>query len=299
MRPVACTLLLSLALGSAACRRASARPPAVRLDVTPEVRIIPALTTAGRPVAVQYRWRVGPGYARDARAYRPFVHFLSADGAILIQDGHDPKPLPEAWSPGTTIEYTRIVFTHPQFPGLLEVRLGLVDAVSGARVGLNGRDLGQASYAAGTLDVGRHAPSEEIHFHAGFSAAWTDNNLPFDSYRWMGREGTLACRNPHADAIFFLRAQADARAAGGPLTLRLAVGPTQREHHVTEADTFTLALRLPAESLGTGDWTDVTLSTDKTYATSGGLSVGLLLERAWLMPAADVAPEILEAVEVL
>ena len=291
------TLLLLPALAGG-CRPAP-RPAPVAIDVTPSVTVTPTVTAAGRPVAVRYRWQVGSGFRQEGRPYGAFVHFLAGDGAILIQDDHEPKPPSKTWSSGATYEYTRLLFTHYQFPGPLEIRVGLVDEAGGTRVALRGQDLGQASYRAGAVDVRRHPPQEETRFYAGFSPPWTDSHRPFDSYRWMDQEGVLACRNPRADAVLLLRAQADTRASASAPRLRIAAGGVVRDYSVPDDETFTLAVPVSSRDVGSQEWTDVTLTMSHTYRTSAGRAVGLLVERAVLCPASEVPAEVLDAVTVL
>src|SRR5687768_4723100 len=237
LRPLTCALLPILV--TAACRPPS-RPPAVSLDVALAARLSPASTRAGEPVAVTYRWEVGPGVPRLDHPHQAFVHFLAADGAVLLSDDHAPQPPPSSWEPGAVYEYTRVVFTHHQFPGPLQIRAGLYDLTTGARVGQRGPDAGQTSYRIGALDVTRHAPSRQTLFFSGFQSPWSTNDAPFDAYRWMGREAVVACRNPRTDAVLFVRGSAPVRSFASPPRLRLSLVGGVREYEIADDDPFTL-----------------------------------------------------------
>jgi hypothetical protein len=290
MRPPPSTAAVAILLASlCACKRA-APPPTVSLDVAPSARFSPEPAQAGQPLAVTYRWAVGPRFERTETPYVAFVHFVAADGGVLFTDDHTPAPPVSSWEPGAIFEYARLVFTHRQFPGPLTVRLGLYDSRDGRRVALAAAHVGQGAYRVGVVDVRRHPPQQGTLFYSGFSEPWTHEQQPFESFRWMAREGIVACRNPRAEAVLFLRASADVRGVAGPPRLRVSVGGLVREHEVAGDAPFTIALPIDAERLGSQDFTDVTLTMSE-----GRLSV----DRVVLLPKTEVTPEVLSAAAVL
>jgi hypothetical protein len=278
------------------CRPGTRRAPSVSFDVGPSVRVSPTLTRAGRPVATTYRWSTGAGFAAFERPYCAFVHFVSQDGVVLLQDDHVPDPPPRQWERGHSYEYTRTVFTHHQFPGPLEIRVGLYDPADGARAALRGVESGRNVYSVGHVDVARHAPLEQTLFFSGFKAPWSDNTQPFDVVRSMDRTGVVACRNPREDAVFFLRAQAP-KAAPAPPVLGISVGSVQREHVLEGEDFFALAVRIDRASLGDQEFADVTLTMSEP---SGGQAPATLrVAHAILCAAADIDEALLRAFLVL
>jgi hypothetical protein len=296
LRSVAPLVLLVASLP--ACKRASP-PPAVSLDVVPSARFSPEKPHAGQPLAVTYRWQVGPRLAAMT-PHMAFVHFVAADGTVLFTDDHTPMPPPEAWEPGGIYEYTRLAFTYHQFPGPLQVRLGLYDPQTGVRVGLAAEHAGQAAYRVGLLNVIRRSSRQTVLFHSGFSPPWTTDKQPLDSFRWMGREAVVACANPRSAAVLFLRGSTNLAAFAAPPTLRISVGGFSRSYAIESERPFTLAVPMSREALGTEELTDVTLAMSHTFAPPGGGSpLGLTVERVVLLPEAEVAGEILSAAIVL
>jgi len=290
MAPRSSTAVAALLVASlSACKR-PAPPPTLSLDVAPSARFSPEPARAGEPVAVTYRWTAGPRFQPAPTPYVAFVHFVAADGAVLFTDDHTPAPPVSSWEAGAIFEYTRLVFTHRQFPGPLTVRLGLYDSRDGRRVALDAEHAGQGAYRVGRLDVLPHRQRQGTLFYSGFSEPWTHEQQPFESFRWMAREGVVACLNPRADAVLFLRGSADVGGVAAPPRLRVSVGDFRREYLVESEAPFTLAVPIDEEHLGSQEYTDVILTL-----TEGRLSV----DRVVLLPRTDVAPEALAAAAVL
>lgn len=246
------SIIASLSLPGYACRRSRARGTAERLDVTPSVRLSTAETAAGRPVSVRYRWDTGPAFGGPGvgRPLRVFAHFITTDGAILIVDDHAPEPAASQWQPGRSYEYTRVVFTHHQFPGPLDLHVGLYDPEGGARPRLMGdSELRPGVHRVATLKVARQVPGEVGRFVSGFLPPWAEDGRPFESYRWMSQRGIVFCRNPRADAVCFLRADAPASGFSSPPVLTMAVDDFEREHALAGEETFTLAMRVEQSGL--------------------------------------------------
>ena len=288
------TLLVPAAAGLAACR--APRPVASRevVDVGVQVSVTPPRAPAGHPLAVRYEWRVGPTFRNEARPYRAFAHFVTSDATILVLDDHVPDPDPRTWQPGTTYTETHVLFPPRQFPGPLRVHVGLLDPDTGRRAVLRGQDVHETSYVAASIALDRHAPLE-TRFFSGFSAPWSDAERPFDVSRWMYRQGVVSCGNPRADAVFFLSGQAHVPAA----RLRMVAGRSAYQYTSRNAVPFTIAARLSREALGDEAWTDISWTVDGVDEGMGGRRESLLIEHAALVPAADVAPEVLDAVTVL
>jgi hypothetical protein len=290
----------ALALVSCLALSCRARPAddAAPIDVTPTVTVFPSAPVAGRPLLVRYRWTTGARFDGLPRPYRAFVHFVSEDGAEVVNDDHAPSPPTTAWTAGRTYEYSRFVFTHRQFPGRYEVRLGLYDPEDGQRVPLDGEALGRREYRVARLAI---TPGVDARprFGRGFFPPEASARRPFDAMHWMGPEGVLDLPNPKADAVLFIRAWTDRPAFDSAPTITMSVGAAATKHTVADGEPFVLALRVPKAALGDGDWASAALWSDRHFTPPPPQTrtLAVCVEAAALVPEAQLAAELRAAVE--
>jgi hypothetical protein len=208
-----------------ACGRgspAALEPPVAR----PFAALSPAAPQAGSPISVAYRWSVPASGLPLTGRHRAFVHFLDREGALLFTDDHVPSPPPDAWQPGASYAYRRIVLT-PAFPysGVVTVAMGLYAEESGARAQLGGDEMGQrrvrvAQFHLRPRDRDLPVRCEGLYEPEAALAA------PLAVWRFLGREAACSFANPHEDVVLFLRADLDPRAYAAPP--RLTITSTTR-----------------------------------------------------------------------
>jgi hypothetical protein len=277
---------VSISSGFVDCRAPS--PPATPVDVSLQVAASPADVPAGRPLAVRYRWSVGSGFAGFDRSYRAFVHFVTEDGTSLLNDDHVPAPPPLEWAAGGAYEYTRVVFTHRQFPGPLEVRAGLFDPERGARVALRGEDVGQRAYRVGRLVVARGRDPRPV-YRRGFHPPEGSPRRPFDVLRWTGPRAVVSFPNPRSEAVLFVRAVTSRSSFPSPPTLRVAVGPAAASRVITDDEPFVVRLPVGPLDLGPDDWIDATLDVDQQFRAPPDVrTLAVCVENVALVPVADL-----------
>ena len=291
------TVVLLLLAAASACRR-SAPDDAAPLDITPKVSVSPTTPLAGRPIAVRYVWTTGPRFRSLPRTYRAFVHFVSGDGAEVMNDDHAPVPPTDRWAPGQTYEYTRLVLTHRQFPGPYDVRLGLFDPDEGTRAPLQAEGVGRREYRVARFTVGQGV-DERPRFGRGFFPPEASAKRPFDAMHWMGGEGTLSLRNPQADSVLFVRAWTERPAFPASPRVRMSVGDAAVERALDDSEPVVLALPVKKEALGKDEWTSIGLSSDRQFVppAPSTRTLAVCLEGAVLVPETEVAPELRPARE--
>jgi hypothetical protein len=259
------TLVLGfVALTAAAC----SRPPrlvALRMDVTPSVELSPATPVAGLPMVVTYRWRVGSSFRPPARDQSVFVHLLSADGTSLVNDDHAPPASSSRWTPGSEYTYDRVLFTPRQFPGRLELRLGLFDPESGERPELHGQSRGLCEYRVASVDLQRDPDSQAPRFGRGFYGSEADPGAPFRPLHWMGRQGRVSLHNSRADSLLVVRAWTVHRSFDVSPTLTVLARGRARRHVINDGETFVIGLKLEHAELGRDEWLDVDLEMDREF----------------------------------
>jgi hypothetical protein len=119
-----------------------------RLPLRPSVASVKPI--GPRSFEITYGWEV----TKPVRgAWRAFVHFTDASGAIKFQDDYQPAPAVAEWKSGKLTQGPFRVTVPEGLNGTFNVRLGLFEPDSGARALLQGRDNGERSYLAGRLKV--------------------------------------------------------------------------------------------------------------------------------------------------
>jgi hypothetical protein len=219
---------------------------------------------------------------------------VAEDGTTLVNDDHAPEPAPALWLPGQRYEYSRVVFTHRQFPGQLEVRLGLFDPASGKRVRLRAEHAGRGEHRVGILAVAPGEPGSDATFAGGFHGPEGDPARPFVTWRASSGPGTLLCRNPRAEAVLFLGAWAFAAPAARP-RLRLLAGGLEVRRPLQSHRSALVAIRLSREQLGDEERSPLVVLGEPPVVAPApdGRTLGLAIENAVLAPVARVDPALL------
>lgn len=291
------TLAVALALAwSLGCRRPAA--PLAESDVAVQVTLEPSETPAGWPVVVRYCFDTGAGYRPLGPGWQAFVHFVAGDGATLVNDDHAPDPAPATWLPGRRYEYSRVVFTPRQFPGRLELRLGLFDPASGTRLRLRADHAGRGEHRVGHLSVVRLDSGSEALFGDGFHGPEGDLARPFVAWRASAAKARLLFRNPHAEAVLFLRAWAFAPPAARP-RLRLLAGGLDVRRPLPSDRPGLVVVRLSRAQLGDEEWSPVELEADPTAVAPAPdrRTLGVAIENAVLAPLGRLDPGLRALVE--
>ncbi len=111
----------------------------------------PAIKQTGpRQVEVRYRWEV----EKEPSDFRSvFVHFTDSVGTIKFQNDYPLPASGAAWKIGPN-EHGPFPLTVPAgLKGRFDIRLGLLEAGSGRRAPLRGRDDGEGRFLVGRLNV--------------------------------------------------------------------------------------------------------------------------------------------------
>jgi hypothetical protein len=100
---------------SRSARAAASDMPTIRKAV-----VKPEVCPPGKAFKITLRWNATP----MDRDYTVFVHFLGKDGAVAMQDDHEPNIATSKWS--GPVSYTRNVFTPANLPdGTYAIEAGL------------------------------------------------------------------------------------------------------------------------------------------------------------------------------
>ncbi len=282
-----CVLLVIASLAGCSRRTDSATPLA-----TAQVVLARQDVAVGSPVDVTYRVTVAAG-ATFPQDMVVFVHFLDADGELMWTDDHQPPTPPSAWTPGSTVEYTRMMFV-PKFPysGQTTVEIGLYSRSSGARLPLDGEALEPRGYRAGSFTL---SPPSETYFVI-FKDGWHDTESASGGlgleWQWSRGSATLAFKNPMREATFFLQLDQPLVAAGTQ-HVTLTIGSAEVDAFDLPPDRRELRrLTFTPEQLGTSDTVDLTLSVDHPFVpasvpgsgSADARELGVRVFRAFLQP---------------
>jgi hypothetical protein len=104
-----------------------------------------------RQFEVSYRWHVGGAVSLD---WTIFVHFTDAQGKILFQNDHPPRPPISTWQPGEVIQGPFQVTVPAGLEGTFDIRIGLFNPQAiGSRARLLGEADGEHRYRIGRIRV--------------------------------------------------------------------------------------------------------------------------------------------------
>lgn len=257
-------LLLSLVV---AC---SPKPAAETPVAAPGISFNHPKAALGSPVEVTYTFAVPQGAPRLDQDYRVMVHFLDADEELMWTEDHQPDVPTSKWSPGQTVKYTRTMFV-PIYPyvGEATVQMGLYSPKDNQRVALVGTDSGQRAYKVGTLQLLPQTENVFLIFKDGWHPAEVAPDNSTVEWQWTKKSATIAFRNPHKDAVFYLHADNPGSVFAEPQTVNIVLNGSP-------IDSFTISpkhdqiqrTRLTAAQLGTGEMAELRIDVDKTYVPS-------------------------------
>jgi len=199
---ISATAFVVGALSLAACgRKEPSTPPVAKPSVTVNRKAAPL----GSPIEITYKFVVAND-AKFAEDYRVMLHVVDADDELMWTDDHDPPTPTTEWKPGQTVEYTRTVFV-PVYPyvGDAGLQVGLYSIKSQTRLTLDGEDVGQHAYKAGTLQLQPQSENIFTVFKDGWHPAEVAEHNASVEWQWTKKQATLAFKNPKKDATFYLQ----------------------------------------------------------------------------------------------
>lgn len=240
----------------------------VQALITPEVKLSDTEPHLGYPLEISYQWMIGPRVTPLQKDYTVFVHFLDQEGKLLFTDDHTP-PLPTSqWESGGRVEYERTLFL-PLTPimGEIEIRVGLYDIESGAKLTLAGKDKkGSKAYLVGRIKI----LPEDLNSLPVYKEGWYDPEVVSDDvtkeWIWSQKEAEVAFVNPRRDAILYFHAQSPAADLGSPqqITLYLNNEPLD-SWQCTSSGVFLRKIAIKKERLGQDNWIDIRIEVDKIF----------------------------------
>lgn len=249
-----------------ACRP-SGQPVVVPLAIGPSAIITPARVPAGDPIVVSYKWDLRGPLPPLPHPYRAFVHFVDAEGALLFADDHPLSPPLDAWQPGRSYEYRRIVLS-PTFPyvGSVTVLMGLYSEATGGRLALRGDERGRCAYLVGRFTMLPRRRDLALACD-DFYPAEASVRAPLLVTRFMPAHATCRFVNPRGDVVFFLHGDIEPEGFSTPpvLTVSAARSFAADLPLALTSDPQILRVRLPAAALGRAPISELRLSMSHTY----------------------------------
>ena len=259
--------LFALALVTAACGRTEDTAPPV---AAPSVTLSRPDAAVGSPIDMTYRFVVANNAPAFAEDYWVFVHFVDADGELMWTDDHQPPTATRLWKPGATIEYARTMFI-PKFPytGETRVEVGLFSPESGARVPLEGQNVGMRSYRVATFNLRLQSDNVFVVFNNGWHETEVADEVSGLEWQWTKRVATLSFRNPKRDSVLFLQLDQPVKPFPEPQHVEVRVGPAVLDSFALPPGTRELRrINVTADQFGPGETVEVTIAVDKTFIPS-------------------------------
>ena len=246
-----------------ACSSFDDAPPVAE----PSVRL-PDRATAGGTMDVTYRFVVPPGAPPLAGDYTVFVHAVDQSSTRLWTGDHAPPTPTSQWRENAVIEYTRQMRVPRSVPaGRVTLHLGLYLPDTGERLPLSGERAGRRSYRVASFDV---EPEPDEGRTVFFTDGWHDVEAPEDAqgleWRWSGREATAWVRNPQRDVILAIELDQPATLEPGPQQAEIRLGGHLLDTFaVPPSQHIVRRMTVPAATLGTGEFAQLTLRLDRTF----------------------------------
>jgi hypothetical protein len=255
----------ALALGVlAACGAADERPVAALATVTLDRVRLPF----GSPLETRFVFERSDEPVVLEGPYRVFVHYTDLDGVLLWSDDHDPPTPVDAWRPGEPVSWTRSFFL-PQVPhvGPVEVRAGLFNLETGARLRLGGDPVGEDAYRLATFDV--TAQTHPLDFADGWHGAEAGGDARSEQWRWSNGAGTLAFVNPGADVTLHLDLDRPA-SLPEPQLVQVRLGETVLDEFVLPTgERLQREVAVPAAALGDALAQTLVITARPTFVPAG------------------------------
>jgi hypothetical protein len=260
--PLAACLAATVALALTGCRQ----PQSAAGLATPSVALAKDTVPLGGPLEATYRFVVADSTRFDERE-RVMVHFLDADGEFMWADDFDPPTPTTEWRPGQTVEFTRTSFV-PMYPyvGDATMQIALYSPASGERVPLSGDNMGQLAYRAATLHVLPQTSSILTVYKEGWHGVESPPEAPGDEWQWSRKDGVLAFKNPHADAVLLLDLDNPSEGKVGPQQVTVSAGDTTlMTFMVTSTNRLLQKIPMSVAQLGSGETVELHVVVDKTF----------------------------------
>ena len=241
----------------------------------------------GSPVKLTYKFQVAPDAKIDGD-YWVFVHVLDPQGEQMWTEDHMPPTPTSKWKPGETVEYHRTVFV-PNFPyiGEATVRLGLYSPQTGRRLPLSGQQISRCEYQGGKFQLLPQSENVFLIYKEGWHPPEVAADNPASEWQWTQKRAVISFRNPKKDSTLYLEYDARADLFKPPQQVTVRSG----DHVVgtftaTSRDKTLMMFPLTAAQLGTGDMTEVSIESDRTFQPGGGdtRELGVRVFHAFIEP---------------
>jgi hypothetical protein len=244
-----------------ACRSETDAPVAV---VT--VRLDRAQVHPEGPLTLTYRFDASPRVSLAAGC-RVVTTFVTASGAEVWTDTHEPPGAADRCFARQTVEYTRLLFA-PKLAdrGALTVRVSLLDAQRDA-LPLVGTEDGTRIYTVATLDV-KDSPVPPIEYGEG----WHDpegGGVDKETWRWSRGVAKLSLVNPGRDVTLYLDLLGRPDQVGGQQIVSLHIDGRQAASiDLTSSDRRVARLDLDKASLGASPTVGIEVRTTPVFVPS-------------------------------
>ena len=228
------------------------------------VTVAPARLPFGSPVEMHFVFERTAEPVALAGPYRVFVHFTDPDGVRLWGDDHDPPVPVDAWRPGEPVAWTRAFFL-PRVPyvGPVEVRAGLYDPATGARLRLEADPVGADAYRLATFAV--TAQTHPLDFVDGWHQAEPTGGDPPEEWRWSSGTGTLEFINPGEDVTLHLVVERNVELPE-PQTVRILLGDqVLDEFELPTGERLWRRVAIPADAFGDAMVQTLSVAADRTF----------------------------------
>lgn len=258
------TAFAAIAAGSVGCGDAGEPVATVVVGVNR-----PAVPLGG-PIELSFRFVASPRLEPLDEDYRVLVHYLDGNGDLMWADDHEPAIPTSQWQPGQSVAYTRHAIV-PMYPYIGEavIAVGLYSAASGERLPLAGEDVGQRAYRVAVLTLEPQAESSFLLYENG----WYGDEFDPDTntqWRWTAERASLSLRNPHSDAVLYLRlgGRPDLFPDQEQLVSVYVGDELVRELLLESRETRFEQLQLQAAQLGETETARITLAIEPTFVPS-------------------------------
>lgn len=261
-------VLALAAVLAGACGEKQENEPAV---ATPSVTFNKDRVPIGSAVTLTYKFVVAPT-ASFAKDYTIFVHVLDPDGEQMWTDDHQPPTPTSQWKAGQTIEYQRTIFV-PNYPyiGDAEVRLGMYDPATSARLVLDAPEASRREYVVARFQILASSENIFLIYKDGWHPAEADARNPQNEWKWTKKTATVSFRNPRKDATLYLQFDARVDLFTPPQQVALKIGDQVVAQFAADSKTSVLkTFPLTPAQMGQGDMVDLVIEVDRPFQPGQG-----------------------------
>jgi hypothetical protein len=245
--------------------------------ITPRVTFNKSTAEMGTPVEVTYTFQTTsdfPGLKKDLIV---FVHFLDPSRRIRFVDDHNPPIRTNQWGPGRNYSYTRTYFIPENITGgEYIVELGMyTPSGKGERFVLNAKQISDRSYQVGGLKIQKPSTDSEPEFVSGWYDEERDQSDNWYHWRWMGKSAIARLKNPHSNALLYLKAESERHRFQEPQSISVLLMDRKIDQfEVDTSETFVKKFEIPADFLGHEEQVDVKLDVNQTFSPSADKNAG-------------------------